>query len=61
MKFLFIINDPPYGTERCFNALRLALVLLKKVASEISVFLIADAVLAATSQTHSRGRECSGL
>jgi len=25
MKTLFIINDPPYGTERVYNALRLAL------------------------------------
>lgn len=24
MKVLFILNDPPYGTERCYNALRLA-------------------------------------
>ena len=23
-KTLFILNDPPYGTERSFNALRLA-------------------------------------
>ena len=48
MKVLLIINDPPYGTELCFNALRLALALLK--ASEkpdITVFLMADAVLAA--------------
>ncbi len=22
MKTLFIVNDPPYGTERAFNALR---------------------------------------
>jgi len=28
MKYLFVINDPPYGTERCFNALRLAMALL---------------------------------
>jgi uncharacterized protein involved in oxidation of intracellular sulfur len=48
MKILFIINDPPYGTERCFNALRLALALLKEEEKpEISVFLMADAVLAA--------------
>jgi uncharacterized protein involved in oxidation of intracellular sulfur len=48
MKILFIINDPPYGTERCFNALRLALALLKaEEKPEISVFLMADAVLAA--------------
>ena len=24
MKVLFILNDPPYGTERSYNALRLA-------------------------------------
>ena len=24
MKILLILNDPPYGTERCYNALRLA-------------------------------------
>jgi len=24
MKLLFILNDPPYGNERCYNALRLA-------------------------------------
>ena len=48
MKILFIINDPPYGTERCFNALRLALALLKaEPRPEITVFLMADAVLAA--------------
>ena len=30
MKALFIINDPPYGTERVYNALRLAHALAKK-------------------------------
>ena len=48
MKFLFIVNDPPYGTERVYNALRIAHALVKKdPASEITVFLMADAVLAA--------------
>jgi len=48
MKTLFIINDPPYGTERIYNALRLAHVLTKAdPASEVTVFLMADAVLAA--------------
>lgn len=48
MKYLLIINDPPYGTERCFNALRLALALLKMDEKpEVAVFLMADAVLAA--------------
>ncbi len=45
MKTLFILNDPPYGTERCYNALRLANALLKNdAATEITVFLMADAV-----------------
>jgi uncharacterized protein involved in oxidation of intracellular sulfur len=48
MKILLIINDPPYGTERCFNALRLTLALVKEEPRpEITVFLMADAVLAA--------------
>ncbi|MBE0533248.1 MAG: DsrE family protein [Rhodospirillales bacterium] len=48
MKTLFILNDPPYGTERCYNALRLAHTLMKKdPAAEITVFLMADAVIAA--------------
>src|SRR5215468_867544 len=48
MKSLFIINDPPYGTERAYNALRLAHALAKKgPAMEVTVFLMADAVLAA--------------
>jgi uncharacterized protein involved in oxidation of intracellular sulfur len=48
MKVLFILNDPPYGTERCYNALRLANALLKKdPEAEVTVFLMADAVIAA--------------
>ena len=48
MKTLFILNDPPYGTERCYNALRLAHTLLKHDAQiELTVFLMADAVVAA--------------
>lgn len=48
MKTLFILNGPPYGTEHCYNALRLAHALLKKDPStEITVFLMADAVIAA--------------
>jgi uncharacterized protein involved in oxidation of intracellular sulfur len=29
MKSLFVLNNPLYGTERCYNALRLASALLK--------------------------------
>jgi uncharacterized protein involved in oxidation of intracellular sulfur len=48
MKTLFIINDPPYGTERCYNALRLAHALQKAdPAMEVSIFLMADAAVAA--------------
>ena len=48
MKALFILNDPPYGTERCYNALRLAHALLKQEPdAELTVFLMADAVIAA--------------
>lgn len=48
MKALFILNDPPYGSERCYNALRLANALLKKdPESAIAVFLMADSVIAA--------------
>ncbi len=48
MNVLFILNDPPYGTERCYNALRLAHALAKKDAdAHVSIFLMADAVLSA--------------
>jgi uncharacterized protein involved in oxidation of intracellular sulfur len=50
MKTLLILNDPPYGTERIYNALRLAHALLKQApAPQIVVFLQADAVAAAKS------------
>ena len=48
MKHLLILNDPPYGTERSYNGLRLAIALPKHdPAAEITVFLMADAVLCA--------------
>jgi len=46
MKALVIVNDPPYGTERSFNGLRLAKALQGKGA-EVTVFLMADAVACA--------------
>jgi uncharacterized protein involved in oxidation of intracellular sulfur len=39
---LFILNDPPYGTERSYNALRLAGSLAKR-GEAVKVFLIGDA------------------
>ncbi len=50
MQILLILNDPPYGTERCYNGLRLALALAKgNPAPAVTVFLMADAVTAARS------------
>lgn len=48
-KVLLILNDPPYGTERSFNGLRLAGALAKQGDAEIMVFLIGDAVACAMS------------
>jgi len=51
MKVLVLINDPPYGTERVYNALRLTQALLKRdPETQITVFLMADAVHAAKAQ-----------
>jgi uncharacterized protein involved in oxidation of intracellular sulfur len=48
MHVLMILNDPPYGTERVYNGLRLALNLLKEAeGASATVFLMADAVAAA--------------
>lgn len=43
MKTLCILNDPPYGTERCYNGLRLAGSLSKREEQEVRVFLMGDA------------------
>ena len=47
MTYLFILNDPPYGTERSYNGLRLARVLSKYEGNEIRVFLLSDSALCA--------------
>lgn len=39
---LLIVNDPPYGTERAYNALRLARALLEREGESVQVFLIGD-------------------
>jgi uncharacterized protein involved in oxidation of intracellular sulfur len=40
---LFILNDPPYGTERSYNGLRLAGALSKREGQHVKVFLMGDA------------------
>lgn len=49
MNTLFILNDAPYGTERSYNALRLARALAKTDGQTIRVFLMGDAVACAKS------------
>ena len=48
MKVLLILNDPPYGTERSYNGLRLAKALASE-NTEVTLFLMADAVSCAKS------------
>ncbi len=50
MKVLIVLNDPPYGTERVYNGLRLAINLLTKQEQvELQIFLMGDAAGAAKS------------
>ena len=43
-KYLLVINDGPYGSERPYNALRLALNLVKRPEASVRVFLVGDGV-----------------
>lgn len=47
MQTLFILNDAPYGSERSYNALRLARTLAKRDGDSVRIFLIGDAVACA--------------
>ncbi len=47
MNIAFILNDPPYGTERSYNGLRLAVTLAKDQNNVVMIFLMADAVICA--------------
>ncbi|WP_426154359.1 DsrE family protein, partial [Pseudomonas sp. DC3000-4b1] len=42
--FLFIINDASYGSERAYNALRLAGSLSARKQAQVRVYLQSDAV-----------------
>ena len=49
-KILILINDAPYGTEKAYNALRLAIQLGKDHEdTEVRVFLMADAAACAVA------------
>ncbi|MEK9137200.1 MAG: DsrE family protein [Bacteroidota bacterium] len=48
MTILILINDAPYGTEKAYNALRLAMTMQKEHSTvRVNVFLMADAVACA--------------
>ena len=50
MRVLLILNDPPYGNERTYNGLRLAMNLTRNHDDvELTVFLMGDATLGAKS------------
>jgi uncharacterized protein involved in oxidation of intracellular sulfur len=57
MNILILINDAPYGTEKAYNALRLAMALQKDHPTvQVNVFLMADAVACAVpNQTTPQG------
>jgi uncharacterized protein involved in oxidation of intracellular sulfur len=48
MKILIIINDAPYGSEKAYNALRIAMQLQKENPQiELRIFLMADSATCA--------------
>ncbi len=49
MNILITINDAPYGSERAYNALRLAGSLAKREGVEVRVFLVGDGAACAKS------------
>ena len=57
MKLLLILNDAPYGTEKAYNALRLAMTLQREHGdAELRIFLLGDAVACAVpGQTTPQG------
>ncbi|HEU5160858.1 MAG TPA: DsrE family protein [Streptosporangiaceae bacterium] len=47
MNILVVINDSAYGSERSYNALRLAGVLAMREGTDVRVFLLGDGVTCA--------------
>lgn len=48
MKLLLVINDAPYGSEKAYNAMRLATTMQSEHNDvEVRIFLMADAVTCA--------------
>jgi len=47
MKLTMIVNDPPYGSEKPWNAMRLASTASKETGMKVQAFLMGDSVSAA--------------
>jgi len=47
--YLIVVNDGPYGNERPYNAMRLALNLIKHPEVSVRVFLLGDGVQCAVA------------
>ena len=63
-EILIIVNAPPYGSERCLSALRLATSLAGRDADrpEIRLFLMSDAtVLGLPNQVDGSGNSLQGM
>ncbi len=46
MTYLLVLNDSPYGSQRTYNAVRLAGVLAKSTtSSDVAIFLLGDGVV----------------
>jgi uncharacterized protein involved in oxidation of intracellular sulfur len=59
-KVLILINDAPYGTEKAYNALRLAIQLSKDHEDvEVRVFLMADAANCAIANQNTPAGYCN--
>ena len=48
MNFLFVLHDPPYGTERVYNGLRWADHIARE-GNAVRIFLFGDAVVSAVA------------
>lgn len=49
MRILVIVNDPAYGSERSYNAMRLAGSLCRRDGVDVRVFLLGDGVSCAVA------------
>ncbi len=48
-RILVLLNDAPYGSERSYNGIRLAVSLARKEGVEVRVYLMGDSVMCAKS------------